>query len=157
MTKVCKGIQKEKLLELVSNQIHDSVVFTEALSEMIEEYGDDYVLDNSTNTWNKLEDIVGKDISLLEALEYARKGCFVTSSVFSTDQSMHYWNGKFYYEDGAVVPTEFLDKEDWAHDMPWRVVATKEQVDLDKLNKMHVDSHGYMLERNSYMECIRKI
>ena len=157
MTKVCKGIQKEKFLELVSNQIHDSVIFTEALSEMIEEYGDDHVLDNSTNTWNRLEDIVGKDISLLEALEYARKGCFVTSSVFSTDQSMHYWNGKFYYEDGAVVPTEFLDKEDWAHDMPWRVVATKEQVDLDKLNKMHVDSHGYMLERNSYMECIKKI
>ena len=57
----------------------------------------------------------------------------------------------------VLLFVEFLDTEDWAHDMPWRVIASKEQVDLDKLNKMHVNSHGYMLERNSYMECIKKI
>lgn len=156
MSKICKGIQKDQFLKLVADLTSDSVIYTEDVINILEEYGCEYVLDESTNTWKKSEDIVGKDISLLKALEYARNGCFVTSSVFSSDQSMHYWNGKFYYEDGAVVPIEFLDKEDWAHDMPWRVVALKEQVDQDKLNKMHVDSHGYMLESRSYMECIKQ-
>lgn len=156
MSKICKGIQKDEFLKLVADLTSDSVIYTEDVMNILEEYGCEYVLDESTNRWKRSEDIVGKDISLLNALEYAKNGCFVTSSVFSSDQSMHYWNGKFYYEDGAVVPVEFLDKEDWAHDMPWRVIALQEQVDQDKLNKMHVDSHGYMLESRSYMECIKQ-
>lgn len=47
-------------------------------------------------------------MNLDEALLSAKNGNFVTNEYFGHTQSLHYYNGKFYYEDGAVVPKEFL-------------------------------------------------
>lgn len=95
-------------------------------------------------------------MNLQEALDSAREGNFVTNQMFDKNQSMHYYKGKFYYEDGAVVPTEFLRYEGWANEYPWEVVATKEKVNFCLLDKMHERSMGYMLQKGSYMECIIK-
>ncbi len=93
-------------------------------------------------------------MNLREAFISAKEGNFVTSSMFDRNQSMHWYNGKYYYEDGAVVPEEFLYKEDWAIEYPWKVRIPKEKVDFSKLKIMHERSKGYMLQKGSYMECI---
>ena len=93
-------------------------------------------------------------MNLEEAFISAEEGNFVTNLAFSEDQSMHYYKGKYYYEDGAVVPEEFLYDEDWARQYPWEISIPKEKVDFEKLKKMHEKSMGYMLQKGSYMECI---
>lgn len=93
-------------------------------------------------------------MNLREAFVSAKEGNFVTSTMFDKNQSMHYYNGKYYYEDGAVVPKEFLFNEDWAIQYPWEIRIPKEKVDFDKLKKMHDRSMGYMLEKGNYMECV---
>ena len=47
-------------------------------------------------------------MNLREAFISAKEGNFVTSSMFDKNQSMHWYNGKYYYEDGAAVPEEFF-------------------------------------------------
>ena len=76
-------------------------------------------------------------MDLREAFISAKEGNFVTSSMFDRNQSMHWYNGKYYYEDGAVVPEEFLYKEDWAIGYPWEIIIPKEKVDFAKLKSMH--------------------
>ena len=92
-------------------------------------------------------------MNLNEAFNAAKEGNFVTSTQFSKDQSMHWYKGKYYYEDGAVVPEEFLYNEDWAVNYPWEIIISKEKVDFIKLDKMHKRSMGYMLQKGSYMDC----
>lgn len=105
--------------------------------------------------WKLRSEVVGQNLSIREALQYAKDGCFVTSQIFSSDQSLHYWDGKFYYEDGAVVTEEFFDSQDWATVVPWRVVAFKDEVDFALLNKMHERNRGYMVTDGSYMAAIK--
>lgn len=92
-------------------------------------------------------------MNLHEALQSAREGNFVTSEYFSHDQSMHYYRGNLYYEDGAVVSDEFLYEQDFAVNGAWTVSIPKENVDFDKLKAMHEKNKGFMLQTGSYMEC----
>ena len=93
-------------------------------------------------------------MNLKEALISAREGNFVTSTRFDSNESLHYYKGKYYYEDGAVVTEEFLFNADWTVQHPWEIRIPKEKVDFDKLKKMHDESKGYMLQERSYMDCI---
>ena len=91
---------------------------------------------------------------LYEALEYARKGCFVTCNGLENYESIHWYNGKYYFEDGAVVTKEFLENSFWAAKGNWRIKASEEDVDKEKLKKMHEESKGLMLFTGSYEDCI---
>ena len=95
-------------------------------------------------------------MTLVEALIAAREGNFVTNEYFSADQSLHYWKGKNYYEDGAIVPDDFLENQDFAINGDWRVFADRAAVDFNKLNEMHYESGGSMLTKKSYNDCIIK-
>lgn len=92
-------------------------------------------------------------MNLKEALLSAKDGNFVTNEYFDYTQSLHYYNGKFYYEDGAVVPEEFLHSQDFAINGEWSIAIQKEDIDFDKLKSMHDRSRGYMLSSDSYMDC----
>lgn len=94
-------------------------------------------------------------MNLKEAFLSAKEGNFVTSEMFDRNQSMHYYKGDFYYEDGAVVPMEFLYNENWAVQYPWSIRISKDKVDFDKLKEMHDKSMGYMLQKGSYMDCVK--
>lgn len=94
-------------------------------------------------------------MNLKEAFLSAKEGNFVTSEMFDRNQSMHYYQGDFYYEDGAVVPMEFLYNENWAVQYPWSIRISKDKVDFDKLKEMHEKSMGYMLQKGSYMDCVK--
>ena len=93
-------------------------------------------------------------MNLKEALQAARKGNFVTNQYFSSDESLHYWNGKFYYEDGAVVTWDFLAEQRFATEGEWSICIPVEKVDKDRLHKVHIDSNGLMLYGNGYMQCV---
>lgn len=36
-------------------------------------------------------------------------GCFITNVYFGAEESMHYYNGKYYYEEGAVVSESYME------------------------------------------------
>lgn len=83
------------------------------------------------------------------------EGCFVTNTYFSEDQSMHYWNGNLYYEDGAIVQDDWLFEQNFAKGDSWSVCAEGNRVNKEKLASMHSKGRGYMLPADrSYMECI---
>ena len=92
-------------------------------------------------------------MTLIEALRSARAGNFVTHESFDSEQSLHFYNGNYYYEDGAIVPDEFLFSQAWAVEKPWHIKINKEDIDRNILKKMHDESRGYMLNTGSYEDC----
>ena len=92
-------------------------------------------------------------MSLNGALTSAKAGNFVSNQYFSSDQSLHYYKGKFYYEDGAVVTREFLETQDFAKGETWYTKKPFNEVDNCKLEEMHLKSNGCMLSGTSYEEC----
>ena len=95
----------------------------------------------------------GITMNLQEALLAAESGNFVTNEYFSQAESLHYYRGTYYYEDGAVVPKGFLLNQSFALNGEWSIAIPKEDVDFDRLRSMHSKSEGYMLASGSYMEC----
>lgn len=93
------------------------------------------------------------DEAILSAQVY---GNFVTNQYFDNDQSMHFYNGELYYEDGCIVTEEYLIRQLFATTGEWRIHTPKESIDIDKLNKMHIESKGYTLHGKSYNDCIIK-
>lgn len=100
-------------------------------------------------------------MNLTEALASAKEGNFVTNSSFSPDQSLHYHEGKFYYEDGAVLSRDFIDnylrKQPWASMNHWDISIPADEVDRDKLKRMHDESGTLMLRKGSYMDCRKQV
>lgn len=100
-------------------------------------------------------------MDLCQALQSAKDGNFVTNPSFDSSQSLHYFNGKFYYEDGAVLSNDFIEnylkKQPWATVNTWSVIIPKEEVDRNKLIQMHRESRGLMLTDKSYMECRKQV
>ena len=92
-------------------------------------------------------------MTLQEALQSAREGNFVANLYFDPSQSLHYYNGTYYYEDGAVVPEGFLEEQEFAVTTPWRIAIAKEDVDFDKLKALHDKYKTMMLDSDSYMNC----
>ena len=93
-------------------------------------------------------------ITLPAALSAAEQGAFVSNTIFEEEQSLHFYNGKFYYEDGAVVSPYFLKEQDFAMNNSWFILANAEYVDKDKLKAMHESSNGRTLNKGSYNDCI---
>ena len=96
-------------------------------------------------------------MTIQEAFVSCSEGNFVSHRNFDSSQSMHEHNCTMYYEDGANLTNhlDWLENEEWAKD-GWYVKFTKDQVDQEKLDKIHKDNKGYMLQSGSYEDCIRR-
>jgi hypothetical protein len=98
-------------------------------------------------------------MNLHEACQSAREGNFVSHHSFDYDQSMHEYKGNLYYEDGANLTADgFIEKlarEKWSNE-GWFVKCSKDLIDKEKLEKLHNESRGYMLNGKSYEDCIIK-
>lgn len=96
-------------------------------------------------------------MNLLEALQSAREGNFVSHHSFDYNESMHEYNGDFYYEDGTNLTVGgFINRlayEEWSRE-GWFIKYSKEQIDKEKLKNLHNNSKGYMLNNKSYEDCI---
>lgn len=95
-------------------------------------------------------------MNLAEAIQSAKEGNFVTHEHFSSYESMHFYNGKLYYEDGAVVTENFLVSQEFTRNGKWILKYDSSKVDIEKLDEMHKQSNGYMLSSSSYEDCIVK-
>lgn len=94
-------------------------------------------------------------MSITEAFDLARKGNFMTHERFSPDQSLHFWNGSFYYEDGAMVTIRLLREcDDELFAKGWLIKKPKEKVNFKKLDEMHKKNAPYMLKEGSYEESL---
>ena len=94
-------------------------------------------------------------MTFAECVDHVIKGFFMTNDSFSEDQSLHFWKGDFYYEDGALLNDKFLEslyEQDWSKEH-WHVKKAPYEYDKDKLEKMHIESKGYMLQNGSYEDC----
>lgn len=94
------------------------------------------------------------------AIQSAMNGNFVSNNSFSSEQSMHAFNGDLFYEDGANLTrsgfiTE-LRKYEWAKD-GWYIKHPKEKVNKDKLKDMHNNNQYMLRDGNSYEDCIMNI
>ena len=94
-------------------------------------------------------------MTIREAIESCKEGNFVTNLYFDSEQSMHMYNDKLYYEDGAVVPEDFIHNESWAIE-DWKIKHAADKVDKNKLSELHENSRGMMLNTGSYEDCIIK-
>lgn len=94
-------------------------------------------------------------MTLEEALLKAKEGNFITNEYLDTYECIHYYNGKFYYEDGAVIPEDTMYENDYTKNANWRIKFTADQVDKEKLSNMHEKSQGLMLITSSYVEAIK--
>lgn len=95
-------------------------------------------------------------MNLDEALLSAKNGNFVTNQYFDKDQSLHYYNGEFYYEDGAVVTPKFLRNQNFATNCSWSIAIKNHEIDFEKLKVIHDSNKDYMLIDESYMDCRKK-
>ena len=118
-------------------------------------------LHKSTDTYKKLlakvVEEVGDDFGFDDAQNLCYMGFFVTHCNFSSFESMHEFDGNIYYEDGANLTTSglLLNPFDWM-ESGWRIKATPDKVNFEKLRNMHEGSKGLMLADSSYEECIMK-
>lgn len=125
----------------------------------------DYPNNDCCELYKKTEQVISKksdydNFNLDEAFKLAKEGHFMSNKYFTQEQSMHYNNACFYYEDGSNLSTgnfidNYLKKEDWAK-FGWYIKYDKSLVDKDILNKLHKENNGYMLHDCSYEDCIRK-
>ena len=51
-------------------------------------------------------------MNLYQELQSAKDENFVTNPSFDSSQSLHYFNGKFYYEDVAVLYDDFIENSE---------------------------------------------
>lgn len=89
----------------------------------------------------------------LEALDSAEEGNFLSNNYFGDEESMHYYKGNYYYEDGPILDEKLIDslgKEDW----DWYVKYPKEKVNLEKLQEMHSSNRISRIYSISYEDCI---
>jgi len=77
-------------------------------------------------------------MTLQEAFKSCGQGNIVSHSSFDQSQSMHYFNGEFYYEDGACLTGHiaWMESQEWAQqgwyvkytavasDCPAKIIAT---------------------------------
>ena len=81
-------------------------------------------------------------------------GCFMTNVHFGAEESMHYYNGKYYYEDGAVVSESYMEMLNKELGDTWYIKYTPDKVDVKKLSGMHRANDGYTLATGSYENCV---
>lgn len=81
-------------------------------------------------------------------------GYFITNVYFGAEESMHYYNGKYYYEEGAVVSESYMEVLNKKFGDTWYIKYTPDEVDIKKLSDMHRANDGFTLITGSYENCV---
>lgn len=95
-----------------------------------------------------------------EAEIKAEEGNFMTHRGFSSYESMHYFNGELYYEDGAVINHHlswlFENIKDFGEN--WEIKYSADMVDKEKLAQLHNKAGSLMISHfgESYEDAIMK-
>lgn len=107
------------------------------------------------NVISEIKQQAGECVDLNDAIVLCNLGFFMTHSNFDSNESMHYYNGRLYYEDGACLTTSGLIEHplEWM-ESGWKIKACPHEIDFDKLKEMHDRAGDKMLSGKSYTDCI---
>lgn len=131
-----------------------------SIIEPVKRGGSDNKLDAGyVNVVDEVKRQVGDDIEFADALTLCHLGFFMTHGSLSSGESMHAYDGKIFYEDGACLSTGGLIENplEWM-ETGWRIKACPHEIDYAKLSTMHKNSAGHMLQSaiTTYDSCIIK-
>lgn len=80
-----------------------------------------------------------------EALKKAMEGDFISSDKLDKEDHIHYYKGKFYFEDGTNFSMDYLMSIEWPiKDSNWYIYKDRSKVNRDILEAIH---------RNKYEKC----
>lgn len=104
---------------------------------------------------NTIQEEVGENFELDDACLLCNFGFFVSNNSLAANESMHGYDDKIYYEDGACLTMSGLlvHPYEWM-ESGWYIKASPHEVDFKKLSDMHEQSRGCMIYGSSYEECI---
>lgn len=102
---------------------------------------------------DSLQRMLNDEFDLTTAVALCKAGYFVQHVDFGSRESMHYYDGSLYYEDGTEVTVQFLTDNNKSEN--WRVKKNPLEVDLIKLRDMHIEAEGMMLDSGSYEDCFK--
>lgn len=89
-----------------------------------------------------------KEMLLQPSLEEAVEKCItedalITSDKLDEDESIHFYNGALYYEDGVRIKSnirsgiEFLKQQEWTHNAKWYVLGHFTTEQMERLERLH--------------------
>lgn len=80
-----------------------------------------------------------------EALKKAMEGDFISSDELDKTDHIHYYKGKFYFEDGTNFSMDYLMSIEWPiKDSNWYIYKDRSKIDKEILEAIH---------QNSYEKC----
>lgn len=101
---------------------------------------------------DSLRQSLDEEFDLTTAVSLCKAGYFVQHVQFSNNESMHYYDGKLYFEDGTSVNVQYLQEQElFDH---WRVKKNPLEIDLIKLRNLHAIAEESILE-GSFEECFK--
>lgn len=110
-------------------------------------------INESLKSVDTLSSLLDEEFDLTTAVALCKAGYFVQHADFSSKESMHYYDGTLYYEEGTVVSIQFLRDSNLGEN--WRVKKNPLEINLMKLRDMHIEANGMMLDAGSYEECFK--
>lgn len=91
-----------------------------------------------------------QQLSLSDALmKCIREHALISCDKLEPDESIHCYNGGFYYEDGARIgetyedTLDFFNSQAWTKDATWFVVGYLSEEDVQQLKELHVAPGRY--------------
>lgn len=102
---------------------------------------------------DKLQRLLDEVFDLTTAIALCKAGYFVQHVDFSRKESMHYYNGALYYEDGTVITVQYLMDNNL--DNGWRIKKNPLEIDLIKLRDLHQKAQGTLLLDESFEDCFK--
>lgn len=99
-------------------------------------------------------------MNIAKAIITCKDGHFMTNNLFGSEQSIHYYNGKIYQEDGSIVDQSLLVKQGWSTHCDWFIKYNKDHINQKKLKEYHImyskDPIKFTLDGKSFEDCINK-
>lgn len=117
-------------------------------------YGGSAISDKYLEVLDRIKKEVGEIMEFEDACSMCQLGFFMTNVNLESNESMHFYDGRIYYEDGACLSTSGLIDHplQWMK-TGWKIKASPHRIDFGKLAEMHEKSKVKSLT-NSYEECI---
>lgn len=88
------------------------------------------------------------------------KGYFMAAEHFSPDQSIHYYHGEYYLEDGAVINYENMFNIEWVTESKYYILALPKDINKEEYDRLHeIQSHTRsMIDgiNESYQKCFTR-
>ena len=100
-------------------------------------------------------------MNIAKAINTCKEGHFITNNLFGSEQSIHFYNGKIYQEDGTVLDQFLLAALGHrSTNCDWFIKYNKDHVNQKTLKEYHImyekDPIKFTIDSKSFEDCIDK-